>query len=164
MDRIWAPWRMEYISNSNHEEGCIFCNAWNGSDDRGRLLLFRMERSMLMLNKYPYSGGHLMVAPVRHTPDPEDLNDADHLELMKSVCLARRLLNETVSPQGMNIGINLGRAAGAGIEDHLHVHIVPRWNGDTNFMTVTGDLRVIPEGLMACYDRLSNKLRRITEG
>lgn len=159
MERIWAPWRMDYISNAVQDDGCIFCRASESNDDRDRLVLARSEYSLLMLNRYPYTCGHLMVAPLRHTADMADLSDAELLELIQAVRSSCALLREVAHPQGFNIGINLGKAAGAGIEEHLHVHIVPRWNGDTNFMSVTGDVRVIPEGLMESYDRLAAALK-----
>jgi len=155
MERIWAPWRMTYITNSPPEGGCIFCRAWEANDDRELLLLVRREQSMIMLNRYPYTCGHLMVAPVRHTAGMDDLSDAELLDLMHGVRQACALLGAAAHPEGFNIGLNLGKAAGAGVEEHLHVHIVPRWNGDTNFMSVTGDVRVIPEGLLEAYDRLA---------
>lgn len=159
MERIWAPWRMDYISNAAPEDGCIFCRAWESSDDRDRLVLARSERTLIMLNRYPYTCGHLMVAPQRHTADMADLPDDELLDLMHAVRRSCALLREVAHPQGVNIGMNLGRAAGAGIEEHLHVHIVPRWNGDTNFMSVIGEVRVIPEGLMESYDRLAAALK-----
>ncbi len=154
MERIWAPWRMTYISNAPREDGCIFCRARDASDDRERLVLSRHKHALIMLNRYPYTCGHLMVVPLRHTADMDDLSDGELLDLMHGVRRACALLKAVATPQGFNIGMNLGKAAGAGVEEHLHVHVVPRWNGDTNFMSVTGDVRVIPEGLMEAYDRL----------
>ncbi|QEM67888.1 HIT domain-containing protein [Geobacter sp. FeAm09] len=158
MERIWAPWRMAYINNPAPQEGCIFCKAWEENDDRERLVLARSRHSLIMMNRYPYSGGHLMAAPARHVSDMDDLSDAELLDLMQSVRRAHNLLRAVANPQGFNMGINLGKAAGAGIEDHMHIHIVPRWNGDTNFMSVVGNVRVIPEGLMETYDRLSEEI------
>ena len=155
MERIWAPWRMTYVSNTTHESGCIFCLAAEGDNDRERLVLARSEYTLIMLNRYPYTCGHLMVSPLRHTAEMNDLNDLELLNLMHAVRKSCNLLHEVVSPDGLNIGINLGKAAGAGVEEHLHIHIVPRWNGDTNFMSVVGDVRVIPDGLMESYDRLA---------
>ncbi|OHB24549.1 MAG: HIT family hydrolase [Desulfuromonadaceae bacterium GWB2_53_15] len=155
MERIWAPWRMTYVSNTTHEPGCIFCLAAEGDNDRERLVLARSEYTLIMLNRYPYTCGHLMVSPLRHTAEMNDLNDLELLNLMHAVRKSCNLLHEVVSPDGLNIGINLGKAAGAGVEEHLHIHIVPRWNGDTNFMSVVGDVRVIPDGLMESYDRLA---------
>jgi len=159
MERIWAPWRMTYITNSVPDDGCIFCLARDGHDDRERLVLARYEHSLLMLNRYPYTCGHLMVAPFRHTPGMDDLSDEELLDLMYGVRRACALLKQVAAPHGFNIGVNLGKAAGAGVEEHLHVHIVPRWNGDTNFMSVTGDVRVIPDGLLESYDRLAAGLK-----
>lgn len=156
MERIWAPWRMSYVSNNTPDQGCIFCPSEHG--DRERLILARSGNSLLMLNRYPYTGGHLMVAPLRHTAELDDLDDAELLDLMHMLRKGLALLRGVVNPDGFNIGLNLGKAAGAGVEEHLHIHIVPRWNGDSNFMTVIGDVRVIPEGLMAAYDQLSAAL------
>ena len=158
MERIWAPWRQSYVSSAQPDEGCIFCPDKTGRSDRDRLVLTRSGHSLMMLNRYPYTGGHLMVAPLRHTAEMDDLSDAELLDLMHLVRRGRNLLQGVASPDGFNMGINLGRAAGAGVAEHLHIHIVPRWNGDSNFMTVIGDLRVIPEGLMEAYDRFSEIL------
>ncbi len=156
MERIWAPWRMKYISSENHDKRCIFCPL--EGTDRDRLILVRSRFSLLMLNRYPYTGGHMMAAPVRHTAELDDLHDEELLDLMHLLKKGRMLLQQVAKPDGFNIGINLGQAAGAGVEEHLHIHIVPRWNGDSNFMTVVGDLRVIPESLDAVYDQLSAAL------
>lgn len=153
MERIWAPWRLEYILVEK-PQGCIFCLDDDPARDRERLVLHRTLLSLVMLNRYPYTNGHLMVAPRRHTADMDTLADEEMLDLFRTVRLCRSVLQQEASPQGYNIGLNLGRAAGAGVEEHLHFHVVPRWNGDSNFMTVVADLRVIPEGLLAAYDRL----------
>lgn len=159
MERIWAPWRVTYISNSAPEEGCIFCRAGEADNDRERLVLARREHSLIMLNRYPYTCGHLMVAPLRHKAEMGDLEDDEMLDLMHGVRQACAILREVAHPDGLNIGMNLGKVAGAGVEDHLHIHIVPRWIGDTNFMTAIDDVRVIPEGLMETYDRLATAIR-----
>lgn len=158
MERIWAPWRMSYIKTLNNDEGCIFCAAWNSDNDREKLVLERSEHSLIMLNLFPYTNGHMMAAPKRHTSNLDELSDIELLDLMKTVRRARNLLQKVARPDGFNVGINLGRGAGAGIEDHLHIHVVPRWIGDANFMTVIGDIRVIPEGLMITYDQLFSEL------
>ncbi len=158
MERIWAPWRMSYVSNNTVDKSCIFCPDATGRNDRQRLILARSDHCLIMLNRYPYTGGHLMVAPLRHTAELDDLSDAEMLDLMHVLRRGRALLRKVANPDGFNVGINLGRAAGAGVEEHLHIHIVPRWNGDSNFMTVVGDVRVIPDGLMAAYDRFSAAL------
>lgn len=153
MDRLWAPWRMEYIENADGS-GCVLCANDDSSGDRDRLILHRSSLSLVMVNRYPYTNGHLMVAPLRHTADLNSLNDAEMLDLFSITSLCRNILVEAAAPHGFNIGLNLGRAAGAGIDDHLHIHIVPRWNGDTNFMSVVSDVRVMPENLLKTYDRL----------
>ncbi len=153
MDRIWAPWRIEYILNDKPAE-CILCAEGDGNSDRERLILLRTPLSLVMVNRYPYTNGHLMIAPRRHTADMGTLTPDEMLDLFKTLNHCRLILQDTASPQGFNIGLNLGRAAGAGIDDHLHIHIVPRWNGDTNFMTVLGDLRVMPDNLLRTFDNL----------
>ena len=158
MERIWAPWRQSYVSNTRTDECCIFCPDPSGNDDRERLILARSDCSLMMLNRYPYTGGHLMVAPVRHVAELDELSDAEMLDLMHLLCRARSLLKRVANPDGFNVGLNLGQAAGAGVEEHLHIHIVPRWNGDSNFMTVVSDVRVIPEGLAEAFERLSAAL------
>lgn len=153
MERIWAPWRMEYIL-ADKPEGCILCVASDSSGDRDRLILHRTESSFVMLNRYPYSNGHLMVSPFRHTASLEALMDEELLDLMQCARLCCSILADVASAQGFNVGINMGKTAGAGVDDHLHLHVVPRWAGDTNFMTVIGDMRVMPENLLASYDLL----------
>jgi ATP adenylyltransferase len=158
MERLWAPWRMEYIRNADKIEGCIFCLFPAEQEDKARLILLRGEHAFIILNAYPYSNGHLMVTPYRHTADLDDLTDEEMLELMRLTRRAMNLLKKAFHPDGFNIGINMGRVAGAGIADHVHIHVVPRWNGDTNFMPVLGDVRVMPESLEAVYRQLSEAL------
>jgi ATP adenylyltransferase len=153
MERLWAPWRMEYLNNEKGT-GCIFCLPSAADDDRDRLVLHRTPCSLVMLNRYPYTNGHLLIAPLRHTAEMNDLSDAEMLDLFATVRICRDILQATAHPDGYNIGMNLGHAAGAGVEDHLHLHIVPRWSGDTNFMSVIPDVRVMPEDLLTTYDRL----------
>ena len=153
MERLWAPWRMEYILNDKPSD-CIFCLPPDPDADRERLVLHRTPTSLIMLNRYPYTNGHLLVAPLRHTGEMDDLSELEMLDLFKSLRLCRSILQQTAHPDGFNIGMNLGRSAGAGVEEHLHLHIVPRWNGDTNFMSVVPDVRVMPENLLCTYDRL----------
>lgn len=153
MERLWAPWRMEYILN-NKPADCIFCLPPEMECDRDRLLVYRSRLSLVMLNRYPYTNGHLLIAPNRHTADLEGLTDEEMLDLFRTLGLCKRILQETARPDGFNIGINLGRAAGAGVEDHIHLHIVPRWGGDTNFMSVIPDVRIMPENLTVTFDRL----------
>ena len=153
MKRIWAPWRMEYIANDKSAE-CIFCVSPELEDDRDKLILYRSGFSLIMMNRYPYTNGHLLIAPYRHTADMNALSSDEMLDLFTALRLCRNVLQKTASPQGFNIGINLGKAAGAGVDEHIHVHIVPRWNGDTNFMTVIGDVRIMPENLLNTYEKL----------
>ena len=150
---LWAPWRMAYIGGAK-QRSCIFCAGARGADARRKLVLARTRDAVVMLNRYPYANGHLMVAPRLHTSDLVGLSPAAYQSLMNVVRRASGILEETFQPEGVNIGINLGRAAGAGIADHLHWHVVPRWNGDTNFMPMIAEVRVIPEHLEAVYDRL----------
>jgi ATP adenylyltransferase len=154
MQQLWAPWRITYITNDK-EDGCIFCNRQQEGADRERLVLHRGKHTIVMLNKYPYNNGHLMVAPKRHVALLEDLKAEEANELMAAIQRCCVLLKKTLSPQGFNIGANLGKVAGAGVEDHLHFHIVPRWQGDTNFMPIMAETRVIPEHLEETYKRLS---------
>lgn len=154
MKRLWAPWRIDYIVNKKPST-CIFCVSSDYEHDREKLILYRTDLSLVMLNRYPYNNGHLMIAPFRHTADLNELSDAEMLDLFATLRLSRNVLEKIASPQGFNIGINLGKAAGAGVDEHLHIHIVPRWNGDTNFMSVIGDNRVMPENLRSTYEKLS---------
>jgi len=150
MEAIYAPWRSEYIRGEK-PEGCIFCKDSILQDE---FVLFEGKTCFVMLNRYPYSSGHLMVIPYRHLSRIQDLSDDEKMELFNLLDLSVRALNETIEPHGFNLGINLGKAAGAGVEAHLHVHIVPRWNGDTNFMTVVGESRVISEDLTKIRNKL----------
>jgi ATP adenylyltransferase len=146
---LWAPWRLEYIAKADEEGECIFCNA----DEQ--LLVHRGERALVLLNKFPYASGHLMVAPSRHVGDYGELRDEEVLELHGFASAGMGALAELYAPQGFNLGWNLGRIAGAGIVDHVHLHVVPRWAGDTNFMPVLADVKVLPEHL----DDTRRKLR-----
>jgi ATP adenylyltransferase len=161
---LWAPWRMEYIESVNRPTGCVFCLAWEGKDDRASLIVHRGEGAFVILNRYPYNNGHLMVVPVRHTADPGALEDREKVELFDLLEASRRALEEAMHPQGYNLGMNLGRTAGAGIADHLHFHLVPRWNGDTNFMPVLGHTKVVSEGLEQTRDRLARTFPSLNGG
>ena len=154
MKRVWAPWRMEYIADKKKSQECIFCVSSDHREDQEKLILYRSSYSFVMLNRYPYTNGHMMIAPFRHTADMNALSSDEMLDMFIALRLCRNALQETAAPQGVNIGINLGKAAGAGVDEHIHIHIVPRWNGDTNFMTVIGDIRVMPENLKKSYDKL----------
>ncbi|MEJ5171453.1 MAG: HIT domain-containing protein [Fimbriimonadales bacterium] len=153
--RLWAPWRMRYVEAAGPGSGgCIFVELPAQSDDRKNLILHRGEKAFVMLNAFPYTNGHLMVAPYKHTADMGELDDAELLEINRLVAACLRWLQRAYRPEGFNIGVNLGSAAGAGIPDHIHWHVVPRWAGDTNFMTVVGEVRVLPQDLWESYDRL----------
>jgi ATP adenylyltransferase len=144
---------MEYILNPK-PGGCFFCLDNERDKDRENLVLHRSDHSFVMMNRYPYCNGHMMVSPYRHISDLEKLKSEEMLDLFATVALCTRVLSDKFAPQGFNVGINLGKAAGAGIDDHLHLHIVPRWIGDTNYMTVIADVRVMPENILATYDKL----------
>lgn len=152
---------MEYILNEK-PEGCIFClaAAAGGGEDRERLVLRRDRHTFIMMNRYPYCNGHLLVSPNRHVGDMNELGTEEMLELFENTRICCSVMAEAFSPQGFNVGMNLGKAAGAGVDDHLHIHVVPRWSGDTNFMTVIADVRVMPENLLASYDRLYDLFSR----
>lgn len=155
MERLWAPWRMDYIAGPDTKKGgCIFCLREKKEEDRQRLVLFRGEYSFVIMNRYPYSNGHLMVAPYRHVADVADLSAEEAAETHALMVRSKRALSEVFHPEGFNIGMNLGKAAGAGVDDHLHLHIVPRWIGDVNFMSTLAEVRVIPEHLQATYERI----------
>lgn len=155
MNRLWAPWRANYISNiDNKNEDCIFCTKPKENKDAENLILKRHETCFVIMNRYPYNNGHLLIVPYKHTGQISDLLPQEKLELFETVdkCLAG--LKKTHKPDGFNIGMNIGRVAGAGIDKHIHLHIVPRWNGDTNFMPVIGGAKVISESLEECYNHL----------
>jgi ATP adenylyltransferase len=157
MKTIWAPWRIDYVTKEK-EDGCIFCEKPKEKDDRKNLILYRGESGFIILNRYPYSNGHLMSVPYRHTSELGELSNSERLELMNLTIMCVEVLR-IIKPDGFNVGMNLGRVAGAGIDDHLHFHVVPRWNGDTNFMPVIGDLKVMPEYLDQTYLRLAQELK-----
>ena len=158
MERLWAPWRMEYVTAAPGG-GCVFCEARDDPDYAG--VVFRGLRALVMLNAYPYNSGHLLVVPYQHVPNITDLSDDDLCYLSRLTKAAIRALEDTMRPVGFNVGINIGRAAGAGIAEHVHIHVVPRWMGDTNFMSVVADTRVVPEALQACHRRLVPAFREV---
>jgi ATP adenylyltransferase len=160
MERLWAPWRMEYIDSARDEEeaGCLFCEKPKEGDDEKALILARSEKSFAMLNKYPYNSGHLMVAPFRHVGELEDLEDDESLDMQQLLQRSIQAVKEAMKPDGFNLGMNLGRVAGAGVPDHLHWHVVPRWNGDTNFMPILGDTKILPQGLTSSFMKLRSSL------
>jgi ATP adenylyltransferase len=151
---LWAPWRLEYVGSTEEHAGCFFCAALDGSDEDG-LVVARGTRAFVLLNKFPYSSGHLLVAPVRHTGELHDLHDDEIVELHRLASQGIEALAATYAPEGYNLGWNLGRVAGAGVLEHVHLHVVPRWGGDTNFMPVLADVKVLPEHLVETRRRLS---------
>lgn len=153
MERLWAPWRLEYIQSPDCE-GCVFCLEEDTSMDASRLVVARGEFSFVIMNRYPYSNGHLMISPYRHISDPENLTDSEVLEIHRLIVRSQSVLRKTCCAQGFNIGWNIGEVAGAGIASHMHVHIVPRWAGDSNFMPILADTRVIPQHIEKTYDLL----------
>ncbi len=156
---LWAPWRLEYVAG-DHSGRCIFCEPAAHVPDRERLILSRGERSFVLLNRYPYAAGHLMVAPYAHVGRLHGLDAATRAELLECVAECERVLESALGCEGINVGLNLGRAAGAGFADHLHFHLVPRWSGDTNFMTTVAELRVIPEHLERSFEKLAPHFAR----
>ena len=157
MERIWAPWRIEYITKPKGD-ACILCQKPGQRNDELSLVLYRGQYNFIMLNAFPYSLGHLMVAPYRHIANMEDLTDAESAEHFGLVKKSLILLKQVLRPDGFNVGLNIGKVAGAGIEGHLHTHIVPRWQGDVNFMPVLSHTRVMPEALAATYGKLRDAL------
>ena len=155
MEHIWAPWRMTYMQNGTTAAECIFCSAWQHNNDE-KLVVFRSELAVVMLNRYPYANGHLLIAPSEHVPVMGSLSPEGIQEMGYLLAHAEQVLGQVYNPDGFNIGANIGSAAGAGVADHLHFHVVPRWSGDTNFMTAVGDTRVLPESL-------EDTLRKIKE-
>ena len=178
-ENLWAPWRMDYIrqleasdrladkqaTSTNSGSTCFLCDAAAGQGDREharqRLVLQNDERGIILLNRYPYTNGHLLIAPVEHVMELSDLESTKRAGLIDLVALSEQLLRAGLNPQGLNIGINLGRCAGAGLPGHLHMHVVPRWAGDTNFMQTIGQVRVIPQSLEASYEQLAAALARL---
>jgi len=154
--KLWAPWRLRYLEGEGKEDGCVFCNKpkLDSSNDKASLILYRGEHNYIIMNLFPYNNGHVMVVPYKHTGDFCELNDAEMLEMMQLSQLVLKVFKRVFNPEGFNTGFNLGKAAGAGIRQHLHFHVLPRWTGDTNFMPVLGETRVISEHIFDTYDKL----------
>ncbi|MFC1846820.1 HIT domain-containing protein [Chloroflexota bacterium] len=159
MDYLWAPWRIEYIKIAKEEaaQGCILCSKPADKNDRKNLILHRGKHSFIIMNAYPYNSGHIMVVPNRHTANLEDLGDTERNELFGLVSRSIAVMKQVFNAEGFNVGMNLGHIAGAGIDSHIHIHVVPRWAGDTNFMPVTGDIRVVSEAILETYDKLAGR-------
>lgn len=156
MEHIWAPWRIEYIQMEK-PEGCIFCDKSSQSDDAQNYILYRGDKNFVIMNSYPYNPGHLMIVPYQHTGNLEELADEALHEHIKIISRSIELLKKAFSPDGFNVGMNIGRIAGAGIADHVHTHIVPRWSGDTNFMPVVAGTKVVNEAIGETYQKLRGK-------
>lgn len=154
MERIWAPWRMDYIKSQGDIPGCLFCDRLSQADGVGNLILHRGDQAFVILNRYPYTSGHMLVVPFAHLPSIEDLDGASLQEVMQLSSRAISVLRAAYGAQAFNLGINIGESAGAGVADHVHMHILPRWAGDTNFMVTTAETRVLPEALEDTYQRL----------
>ncbi len=161
MKRIWAPWRMDYVEGKTKESGCIFCRRAAMDNDAENLILYRGKSAFVILNLFPYTNGHTMVVPFTHKASLEDLDETTRNELMQLTTEAVTVIRNVYHAEDYNIGINIGEAAGAGIAEHIHVHIVPRWTGDTSFMTTSGDTRVLPESLDKSYQRLRAEWMKI---
>lgn len=160
MQHLWAAWRMKYIQNETNESGCVFCNALAKEDGPSNLVVVRATHAFVILNKFPYTSGHLMVAPLAHKASLEELEAPARAEMMELVAQFITTLRGIYHPEGFNVGINIGKAAGAGVPGHVHIHILPRWTGDTNFMTTVGETRVLPEALDETYRRVRESWER----
>jgi ATP adenylyltransferase len=164
MDQLWAPWRLAYVAAARPPAGddpCFLCQGLAADDDRANLIVLRAPRSVVVLNRFPYNNGHLLVAPCAHKGGLDDLDAGELLETMETLRRSVRALDGLMKPDGYNVGLNLGRAAGAGLPGHLHWHVVPRWNGDTNFMPVLTDVKVIVQSLDALWELLAARFREV---
>jgi len=163
MDHIWSPWRMEYIMHNQPKESgsCFFCEALDMVDSPENLVVHRGQYSFAILNRYPYTSGHLMVVPNAHEPSIEMLDSSTNTEIMALISQSMQVLKDIYSPEGYNLGANIGKSAGAGVLDHVHFHVVPRWAGDTNFMTTTSGARVLPENLADTFGRIKSRWEEI---
>jgi ATP adenylyltransferase len=165
MEKLWSPWRSKYIESfkpgKEKADECLFCRVVRENKDKENYLVHRGKKGYIIMNLYPYNSGHLMVAPYAHVGKLNELNDEEVLDCMNLVNLGCKILDESIFPQGYNIGMNVGRVAGAGIENHVHFHVVPRWNGDTNFMPVLNDVKIVSEMMDETYDKLKSSLEKI---
>ena len=162
MRRLWAPWRMEYILSEEKYKGCLFCEKPKERKDRENLILYRGKHCYIILNRYPYNNGHLMVVPYFHTPSFEGLSDEVLFDFIKTVNKSVSILKKALMPDGFNLGLNFGKIAGAGVEQHMHLHVVPRWAGDTDSMPIIAETRVMPEHLRKTYNKLSRFFKKET--
>lgn len=151
---LWAPWRINYIQGLAKPDKCFICEYLNSSDDANNLVFWRTEKCVVVLNRFPYNNGHLLIAPIRHIGELENADDAELLEMTKLIRETQKLLSLSINPHGFNVGMNFGRCAGAGLPEHMHIHVVPRWNGDTNFMSTCSETKVISQSLAELYNLL----------
>jgi ATP adenylyltransferase len=161
MDRLYTPWRFAYVTGSKSDDGCVFCGVLASDDDEGNHVLHRAGSWTVMLNRYPYNNGHLLLVLNRHAPQLQDLEPSELEEMGRLLALMERALAESLAPHGFNCGYNGGRSAGAGIPEHLHLHLLPRWSGDTNFMTTVGETRVLPQTLAEVHARVGGAILRL---
>ncbi len=154
MDFLWSPWRYQYISSINSADQCVFCIKSSTEDDESRLILFRGEVTFVILNRFPYTSGHLLITPYQHISDFSDCSSGQMSEMMELAQRSKSAIEQVYHPDGFNLGMNMGKCAGAGVAHHIHLHLVPRWIGDANFMTIIGESRVLPESLEATYQKL----------
>ncbi|MCZ2080094.1 MAG: HIT domain-containing protein [Bryobacteraceae bacterium] len=159
MDRLWSPWRFNYVSKAETSRGCLFCDKPAEQDDRKNLIVYRASRTFVILNLFPYTAGHLMIAPYAHIATLQDASDEIATEMIRLARLTEKHLRTVYKPEGLNMGINLGECAGAGVAGHLHMHVVPRWCGDANFMTTVGETRVLPEDIKVTFEKLAGAFR-----
>jgi len=162
MKRLWAPWRIEYIKGPK-DDSCFFCKYLQEDKDERNLVLYRGKSAFVVMNYYPYNNGHLLIAPYRHSSEISELDDDTKLEMMNLIAHCQKALAELLNAQGFNVGINYGEVAGAGLKEHLHIHVVPRWNGDTNFMPVSGHTKVVSQGLKETWDTLRNYFENLPD-
>jgi ATP adenylyltransferase len=165
MDKLWSPWRSKYIESfkpgSDKEEGCLFCRIAEENKDKENYLVYRGRESYIVMNLYPYNSGHLMIVPYQHASSLSEFDEATRLDCMNMINLGCDILGKAVYPHGFNIGANIGRVSGAGIDEHVHFHIVPRWNGDTNFMPVLNEVKIISDFMDATYEKLKKALKEL---
>ena len=159
MDHLWSPWRYRYVSTAAKDDSCLFCRIAAETDDRANYVVLRAARNFVVLNRYPYTSGHLMIAPYAHVASIEDADPADLAEMISLAQLAEARLRRIYRPDGFNLGMNVGHSAGAGVAGHIHLHLLPRWIGDVNFMTAVGETRVLPEELETSFEKISAALR-----
>jgi ATP adenylyltransferase len=162
MDRLWTPWRYTYVSKAAPSVTCIFCDKANPGDDKANLVIYRARHSFVLLNLFPYNNGHIMVAPYEHVATLEELSEEAAIEMFRLTRRAEGILRRVYRPKGINLGMNIGECAGAGVADHIHMHVLPRWPGDVSFMTSIGETRVIPEDLTGTWEKLSVEFQNLT--